>query len=57
MVASVPVEVDYDLTLLARRLARLFPDLHHFAIQEQGSSLERFSGEHMDGGVDRGLRP
>jgi DNA-binding HxlR family transcriptional regulator len=44
MVASVPVEVDYDLTLVARRLARLFPDLHHFAVQEQGSSLERYLG-------------
>jgi DNA-binding HxlR family transcriptional regulator len=38
IVASVPVEVHYSLTAVARRLARLFPELHEFAIQERGSA-------------------
>ncbi len=38
IVESVPIEVDYGLTALARRLARLLPELHQFALQKQGSA-------------------
>ena len=38
IVASVPIEVDYSLTAVARRLACLFPELHKFAVQERESA-------------------
>ena len=38
VVASVPVEVDYSLTAVARRLACPFPELHQFAVQERESA-------------------